>query len=278
MNNLDFTAFDTETATNDPASICQIGFVVVIKGQIKTEKSYLIQPPGNEYNARHSCIHGIDALRTKDLPSFPVIWDQIKSYFVHTLLVAHNASFDLNILNSSLEYYNIPRPVFTCDCTFKMSGLNLRALSEALRIDMTKHHEALSDAKTCALAYLILKQGIKPDTSLITESGPSNAFQGHEKLTGDVLRPNLEIESTNNPFFSKKVVFTGVLQSISREDAAIKIQQMGADIDTGVNKRTDYVIIGLGAGPSKLKKIEDFNSKGSSIRIIQEDEFLSMIK
>lgn len=278
MNKLDFTAFDTETATNDPASLCQIGFVVVQQGQFIIELSYLIQPPGNEYNARNSCIHGIDALRTKDQPSFPVIWEKIKSFFVNNLLVAHNASFDLNILNSTLDYYGISRPVFKCDCTFQMSGLNLKALSESLKIDMTQHHDALSDAKVCAKTYLNLKQGINPDFNLIKESGPFNVFAGHEKLTGTVLKPNLDIENTNNPFYSKKVVFTGVLQSISREDAAKRIQEMGADIDTGVNKRTDYVIVGHGAGPSKLKKIEDLNSAGSNIKIIREDEFLSMIK
>jgi DNA polymerase III subunit epsilon len=53
---------------------------------------------------------------------------------------------------------------------------------------------------------------------------------------------------------------------------------MGADIDTGVNKRTNFVIVGQGAGPSKLKKIDELNDSGSNIKIIKEDEFLSMIK
>jgi DNA polymerase III subunit epsilon len=278
MNQLNFTAFDTETATNNPASICQIGFVVVQQGQIILEQSYLIQPPDNEYSARHSCIHGIDALRTKDQPTFSKVWEMIKIYFIKQLLVAHNASFDLNIINSTLDYYKITKPVFTCDCTFKMSGLNLKALSESLTINMDKHHDALSDAKTCAKAYLFLKQGILPDYRLIKEPEPSDPFAGHEHLSGGVLKPNLDIQDTNNPFYSKKVVFTGVLQVISREDAAQKIQKMGADIDTGVTKRTDYVIVGNGAGPSKLKKIEDFNLSGSKIKIIREDEFLAMIK
>ena len=277
MNQLNFTAFDTETATNDPASICQIGLVVVQNGLIIIEQSHLIQPPGNEYDARHSCIHRIDALRTKDKSTFPSVWEKIRTYFVNKLLIAHNSSFDLNILNSALDFYKIRRPAFYCDCTFIISGLNLKALAESLKIDMTQHHDALSDAKTCAQAYLKLKQGDKPDYSLITESGPSDVFAGHEKLTGSVLKPNLDIEDTDNPFYSKKVVFTGVLQTISRQDAANKIQIMGADIDTGVNKRTNYVIVGHGAGPSKLKKIEDLNASGSNIRIIREDEFLTMI-
>ena len=278
MDNLNFTAFDTETATNNPASMCQIGFVVVQNGQTTLEKSYLIQPPGNEYSARHSCIHGIDALSTKNQPTFPSIWDIIKPYFVDHLLVAHNASFDLNILNSTLDFYNIPRPIFKCDCTFKMSGLNLKALSDSLKINMVRHHDALSDAIVCAKAYISLKQGIKPDSRLIKPNESTDVFAGHEKLSGNVLKPNLDLENIDNPFYSKKVVFTGVLQTISREEAAQKIQQMGADIDTGVNKRTDYVIVGQGAGPSKLKKIETLNSTGSNIKIIREDEFLLMIR
>lgn len=278
MNQLNFVAFDTETATNNPASICQIGFVVVQQGQIVFEQSLLVQPPNNEYNARHSCIHGIDALRTKDQPTFPAIWNKIMQNFYSNLLVAHNASFDLNILNSTLDYYEIPRPKFNCDCTFQLSGLNLKALAESLKIDMSKHHDALSDARTCAMAYISLKQGEKPDYTLISESESSNAFAGHEQLSGNVLKPNFDVKNKNNPFYSKKVVFTGVLQSLSREEAAKKIQQMGADIDQGVNKKTDFVVVGQGAGPSKLKKIEDFNSSGSNIRIIREDEFLSMIK
>lgn len=278
MNKLNFTALDIETATNNPISICQIGIVVVKDGLITYEKSYLIQPPGNEYDARHSCIHGIDALKTKDQPPFPMIWESIKPFLANTLIVAHNASFDLNVLNSTLDHFKIPKPIFTCDCTFKISGLNLKALSEALKIDMVKHHDALSDARTCAQVYISLKKGIIPDQRLITTSDNSNPFAGHEKLTGSVLKPNLNIENTNNPLYSKKVVFTGVLQSISREEAADRIQKMGADIDTGVNKKTDFVIVGQGAGPSKLKKIDDLNASGSNIKIIKEDEFLSMIK
>jgi DNA polymerase III subunit epsilon len=278
MNQLTFTAIDTETATNDPASICQIGIVVVENGQIVLERSYLVQPPGNEYKSLHSSIHGIDALRTKEQPTFPAIWEKIESFLINNLLVAHNAAFDLKVLNSALDYYNIPKPVFTCDCTFRITGLNLKALSQSFKIDMTKHHDALSDARTCALAYISLKQGIKPDHSLITESKPSNVFAGHEQLKGSVLKPSMDIENRDNPFYSKKVVFTGVLQTITREDAARKIQQMGADIDTGVSIRTDYVIVGLGAGPSKLKKIAALNSTGSKIRILEEAEFLSMLE
>jgi DNA polymerase-3 subunit epsilon len=204
MKNLNFTAFDTETATSNPNSICQIGLVVVEQGQIIEEQSFLIQPPGNEYNARNSCIHGIDSLQTLDQPEFPIIWEQIKHLFIDKLLVAHNASFDLNILNSTLDFYNIHRPAFTCDNTFKISGLNLKALSQSLKIDLNKHHDALNDARTCAQGYLLLKQGIIPNLDLIMKQDNSDMFAGHERLSGQVLKPNLDVENVNNPFYSKK--------------------------------------------------------------------------
>ena len=179
MDSLNFLAFDTETATNNPASMCQIGFVLVQNGQTTLEKSFLIQPPGNDYSARHSCIHGIDALSTRNKPTFPAIWHEIKTYFVNQLLVAHNANFDLRVLNSTLDFYNIPKPVFKCDCTFEMSGLSLKCLSDSLTINMVQHHDALSDARTCAKAYLCLKHGKKPDPNLIKVTRPKEIGRAH---------------------------------------------------------------------------------------------------
>ncbi|MBK6285811.1 MAG: BRCT domain-containing protein [Draconibacterium sp.] len=79
-------------------------------------------------------------------------------------------------------------------------------------------------------------------------------------------------------FYAKKVVFTGVLNSINRINAADKVKKLGADIDTSITVRTDFVITGSTPGPSKMKKIQLFNNQGSKIQIVGEDEFLKMIK
>jgi DNA polymerase-3 subunit epsilon len=67
------------------------------------------------------------------------------------------------------------------------------------------------------------------------------------------------------------------LTHISREDAAEKVKMLGADIDTGITPRTDLVIVGKGAGPVKLKKIEAYNGAGAHIGAVEEREFLGMI-
>ena len=102
--------------------------------------------------------------------------------------------------------------------------------------------------------------------------------EGHERLCGDVLKPDLENADSKNPFYAKKVVFTGVLNSIKRKDATDVVKKLGADIDTSITFRTDFVITGSAPGPSKMKKIQQFNNQGSNIQIVGEDEFLKMIK
>jgi len=276
MQPLTFIAIDIETATPNPASICQIGIVKVQNSTIVSKHSILIKPPQNEYSARHSCIHGIDSLMTRDKPYFHEIWDTIKEDLTSHTLVAHNASFDITSLKAALTHYNFETPEFTYHCTYHLTNLKLTELCDALEIGLENHHNALSDAQACAEAYIKLKSGIKPNHSLIKTRKAENNFAGHERIKGDLLHPDLDCEDKNHPFYNKKIVFTGVLDKISREEAAKLVKAMGADIDTSISKRTDFVIAGHGAGPSKLKKIEEYNASGSNIQIVYEEEFLRM--
>jgi NAD-dependent DNA ligase len=88
-----------------------------------------------------------------------------------------------------------------------------------------------------------------------------------------------EIENKETPFYKKKVVFTGNLNAFPyREEIASTIKRYGADINSSISPKTDIVIVGNGAGPSKMKKIEDLQAKGVSIQVIYEPEFLEIIE
>lgn len=275
----DFIAFDVETATGDPASICQIGYVKVKNLEINESNSFLIQPPGNEFRALNSNIHGISALDTANSPTFPKVWKKIRKEFKRNILIAHNASFDANALVSALELYDLEVPKLNILCTYELTSLKLKSLCQSLNVCIDNHHDALCDATACANCFIKILNGIEPNQSLIIEEEKSNPFQprGHEKLQGDILKPNLNIENKDNPFFSKKVVLTGVFESMTRQEAANIIKNLGADIDTGVTKRTNYLLAGSGAGPSKLKKVDEYNKNGAEIVIIREEEFIQMI-
>lgn len=277
---MNFTAIDFETAIGKRCSICQVGIVRVENGKIVNKISRLVRPPNNEYSKWNIKVHGITPTDTIDSPTFLEIWSEIKPYIENNLVVAHNTDFDIDCLYKTLEYYDIPKPIFKIDCTYKRTGQKLDDLCEAFDIELENHHDAECDAIACAEIYIKLENNVKPDYSKIRIKPKSNNFQqkGHERIKGDILKPDLENANPSNLFFGKKVVFTGVLNSIKRETAAEIVKRQGADIDTGITKRTNYVITGSTPGPSKLKKIEKYNNESSVIKIILEDEFLEMIK
>jgi len=282
INNSNFVALDVETAQGPRWSICQIGLAIVDNGSINDSISYLIQPPENKYQKGNMNIHGITPEITKDEPLFPQIWQKVLPIIENKLIVAHNTSFDIDCLKKTLTYYNLEIPNFKTDCTFKRTGDRLDSLCEAYDIELTNHHDAVSDAIACAKIYIKLLNKEKPDFSKITPKKPrinkNFNFEGHEKLQGDILKPDLENANPDNPFYKKKVVFTGILSTISRNEAAGIVKKMGADINTTISKKTDFVITGQDPGPSKMNKIIKHNNEGSEINIIYEKEFIKMTK
>lgn len=263
-----FTALDFEIATPARHSICQIGICRVENGNIIHNESILVKPPNNDYSHWNVAVHRISPDLTENAPLFPEIWDNIKPYIHNQLIIAHNIGFDLDCLFQVLEHYGLDLPDIEHDCTYKISGLNLIDLAEALEVEILNHHDAKNDAIMCAHAYIKLKSGIVPDHNKITPKAAKSIFAGHESLSGSVLKPDLTHADANSPFYNKKVVFTGIMDKISREKAAEVVKSMGADIDTGITQRTQYVIVGAGAGPVKIKKIKEYNAAGSDIQMI----------
>jgi DNA polymerase III subunit epsilon len=276
-----FIAIDVETAIGKRWSICQIGLAIVENGEVKEVITELIQPPNNEYSDRNIKIHGITAELTKDKPTFPTVWESIYPIIENKKLVAHSAEFDINCLQQTLDYYNIEIPNFEYDCTFKKTGQKLDEACASFNVSLENHHNAGCDAVACAKLYLKVLEGVQPDFSKVKPKAkvkPISNFDGHARLQGNVLKPDLENTDKNSPFYNKKIVFTGVLENISRQEAADIVRQMGADIDTSISKRTNFVITGTDPGPSKINKIIQYNNEGCSIKILYEKDFLKMIE
>ncbi len=59
--------------------------------------------------------------------------------------------------------------------------------------------------------------------------------------------------AANGPFAGKTLVFTGSLETLTRDAAKAKAEQLGAKIASSVSKKTDFVILGAGAGSKKLE-------------------------
>ena len=76
-----------------------------------------------------------------------------------------------------------------------------------------------------------------------------------------------------NEFLNNKTfVFTGSLNTITRQKGKEIINKFGGSSSNSISKKVDYLVVGTGAG-SKLKKAQELN-----IKILNEKEFLENIK
>ncbi|MDG1377267.1 MAG: NAD-dependent DNA ligase LigA [Yoonia sp.] len=109
-------------------------------------------------------------------------------------------------------------------------------------------------------------------TSLIT------AFQNdNERATIDALIAQLDVQEatavavSDSPVAGKTIVFTGTLEKMSRAEAKVRAEALGAKVAGSVSAKTDILVAGPGAG-SKAAKAESLG-----VLTIDEDSWLAMI-
>ena len=155
-------AIDVETPNGRDAAICQIGIVVAEFGDVVKTESYLVDPE-TSFDPINISIHGITPADVRNAPHFPTLWPRIAGYFTDSVIVAHNAPFDLGMLAGTLARYGIPVPPIEYCCTVQMArrrfsretygSYRLDTLCAAFDIPLPHHHDALCDAMACYRLY-----------------------------------------------------------------------------------------------------------------------------
>jgi replication factor C subunit 1 len=80
-------------------------------------------------------------------------------------------------------------------------------------------------------------------------------------------------EGEDNCLMGKTFVFTGLLKTISREEGQALVKRYGGKVTGSPSGKTDFVVLGDDAGPSKLRKIKELG-----IRTIDEAGLFYLIK
>lgn len=156
-----FVSIDVETANHLPTSICAIGAVKVINGQIVDRYYHLVKPEPNWYIKKFSEeIHGIYPEDTCCQPCFDTIWEQLISFIGDLPLVAHNKAFDERCIRAACQCYGIDFPENEIYCTLNKArrdiprkicqSYSLPSVCKYLGIEFNNHHHALADAEACA--------------------------------------------------------------------------------------------------------------------------------
>jgi DNA ligase (NAD+) len=92
-----------------------------------------------------------------------------------------------------------------------------------------------------------------------------------ERLAGEVRIRDAERPRSDSAVAGKTVVFTGALETMTRDEAKAMAERLGAKVAGSVSKKTDYVVAGPGAG-SKLA-----DAKKLGVAVLTEDEWAKLI-
>lgn len=279
---MDYIAIDFETANSSFSSACAIGIVGVENGNAIFQKYYLINPE-TEFSLYNIGIHHISPNDVKDCKNFKELWEEIKVYF-QGIVIAHNAMFDLNVLKSLIERYDLDVPNIKIACTLKISqklwkdilpNCKLNTISSYLEVEHD-HHNALSDAFVC---YKIIERAKR-----VTQSDDISSVMEKLGIIYGVYNENkfylpknkykeINCEALDNYFKGKIVAFSGKPHSMTRKKVIEVLQIKGAIISKNIDKSLDLFICFPDSPKTKIFYLNELNKK-SKIEIITEEEFL----
>jgi DNA ligase (NAD+) len=169
------------------------------------------------------------------------------------------------------------------DAARLLFGLGIRHVGAVTARDLMKHFARLPALREAAerahagdedaLAEIIAIDGVGP-----TVAGALGDFfhEPHnvevwEDLLSEVSPPDYVVETKDSAVAGKTVVFTGKLETMSREEAKAQAERLGAKASGSVSAKTDLVVAGPGAG-SKLKKAAELG-----IEVIDEAAWAGIV-
>ncbi|MFA7602703.1 MAG: NAD-dependent DNA ligase LigA [Novosphingobium sp.] len=170
------------------------------------------------------------------------------------------------------------------DAARLLFGLGIRHVGAVTARDLMKRFVTLPALRAAAekakagdaeaMHELISIEGVGP---VVVEALGDFFHEPHniavwEDLLGEVSPPPYIVESKASAVAGKTVVFTGKLETMSRDEAKAQAEALGARAAGSVSARTDLVVAGPGAG-SKLKQAEKFG-----VEVIDEAAWAEIVR
>jgi DNA polymerase-3 subunit epsilon len=281
---MDFVAIDVETANWDQSSICQIGYTVVKDGQCIKSAAELIDPE-TFFDEENIAIHGITESDVRGAPTFAQVWPSIIAQAGAAPIISHGP-FDRIAIGKALAGGGLTAPenqwIDTIRLSrrvwpehFRNSGYGLKSVCATLGIPLDQHHDAGHDA--LAAAHIMLHA--HTDTNLPLAELAALAQRKMRQPTPDF--DAITEAALDGPLANEVIVFTGAL-SLTRTEAQTLAAQLGATVGGGVTKKTSILVIGDLPPPYeksvKHKKAAEHIARGQAIKVLTEDDFMTLAK
>ncbi|MCF7925783.1 MAG: PolC-type DNA polymerase III, partial [Candidatus Izimaplasma sp.] len=159
-----YTVFDIETTGLSVLhdKIIEIAAVKLKNNQIVDEFSMFVNPeqPLSMLTTKLTSIQNKDVALA---PTIDVVIKQFKAFFKGTVMVAHNAHFDMGFIYQSLKDHDLYDGVLPTVDTLQIARnafgddlkrFNLKAVSRYFKVHLEQHHRAIYDTKATAEIFL----------------------------------------------------------------------------------------------------------------------------
>ena len=174
-----------------------------------------------------------------------------------------------NLIKAIKQAKNISLPRF-------IYSLGIANVGEETAIALTENFGSIDKLQKATLAQLEEIKDIGPVVSRSIYDYFNN--KNNQEILEDLNKAGVKSESQQvvktktGPLAGKKIVVTGTLSSMSREEVKAAIRKAGGDWASSVSKNTDFVLVGENPG-SKAAKAEELG-----VKIISEQEFKKLLK
>ncbi len=124
-----------------------------------------------------------------------------------------------------------------------------------------------------ALAAIVETPGVGPEValSLVDFFAEPHNQEAVADLLAQITPAEVVHQIRESSVTGKTLVFTGSLETLSRDEAKAQAEALGARVAASVSAKTDLVIAGPGAG-SKLKKAADLG-----VEVIDETAWAALV-
>ncbi|MBI5732075.1 MAG: NAD-dependent DNA ligase LigA [Candidatus Magasanikbacteria bacterium] len=154
-------------------------------------------------------------------------------------------------------------------------GLGILHVGEETAIDLAEHFGSLEKIKKVSLEDF----NAIPNIGGVVAQSIWEWFQNKKNLEllerlqkNGVVIINSKISKTAGRLKGLSFVFTGELESLTRDDAKEKVRALGAETPSSVSKNTSYVVAGEDPGSKYVK------AKKLGIKLLDEKKFLEMLR
>lgn len=289
-----YVAFDIETTGLDPEydEIIEIGAVKIKEGKEIETFNTLIKPE-YEIDEFITELTGITNEMVENAPSIDEVLPKFMDFIKDYIIIGHNVNFDINFIYDNLIRCDMNPITNDFIDTLRLSRRllpelkhhRLSDLADYYNINTVGSHRSLKDVRMTIEVYNNLEKLALEKYSNIDNFKDACKSKCHSGFkASDVTTNNTEFDE-ENLFYDKYVAITGTLEKMLRKEAMQVIADLGGHCQDGVNKETNYLILGnndynsilRGKKSSKLLKAESLKLAGQDIDIISENVFYDII-